>query len=233
VINAPETALITGANRGLGLGLARMFVQRGWRVFGTCRRPKDAAELTGAGVEAITVDVGADESVAAAGQTLTTRLDRIDVLINNAGINPGTKGCTVAEVPVAVVGQAVDVNLLGSLRMLQVVLPLLRRSERPRVINISSGAGSLAHNSAKQPVPAYSISKAALNMLTRCAARDLPNITVVSIAPGWIRTDMGGQDAALSVTDAAEALTTTIENLTLAQSGQWLDRFGDPSEYAW
>lgn len=227
------TVLITGANRGLGLGLAREFVRRGWRVFGTCRRPDDADELTNAGVEVFTVDVGNDTSVDEARQRLVERSDRLDVLINNAGINPGTRDRTVAKVPVALVAQALDVNLLGSLRMLQAVLPLLGRSDHPRVINISSGAGSLAHNSAKQPVPAYSISKAALNMLTRCAARDLPDITVVSVSPGWIRTDMGGPDAALSVAEAAEALTTTIENLTPAQSGQWLDRFGHPSEYAW
>jgi NAD(P)-dependent dehydrogenase (short-subunit alcohol dehydrogenase family) len=116
---------------------------------------------------------------------------------------------------------------------LQAAVPALRRSVRPRIVNISSGAGSLAHNSAKQPVPAYCISKAALNMLTRCAARDLPGITVVSVSPGWIRTDMGGAGAELGLDEATTALATTIENLHPQHSGQWLDRFGQPSAYAW
>jgi NAD(P)-dependent dehydrogenase (short-subunit alcohol dehydrogenase family) len=119
------------------------------------------------------------------------------------------------------------------LRMLQAVLPLLRQSLNPRVVNISSGAGSLAHNSAQRPQPAYCLSKAALNMLTRRAARDLTDVTVVSISPGWIRTDMGGADAKLGVTEAATALAETIEQLNQTHSGQWLDRFGQPSEYAW
>lgn len=233
MIDVPETVVITGANRGLGLGLAREFVRRGWRVFGSCRRADDAAGLTDTGVEVFTVDVSDADSVEDARQHLAGRIDRLDVLINNAGINPGARDLTVAEVPVALVARSLDINLLGSLRMVQALLPLLRQSDHPRVVNVSSGAGSLAHNSARQPVPAYAISKAALNMLTRCAARDLPGITTVSISPGWIRTDMGGPDALLGVDEAAEALVATVANLSPNASGQWLDRFGRPSEYAW
>jgi NAD(P)-dependent dehydrogenase (short-subunit alcohol dehydrogenase family) len=102
-----------------------------------------------------------------------------------------------------------------------------------RVVNISSGAGSLAHNSATRPQPAYCISKAALNMLTRRAAGELPDITIVSVSPGWLRTDMGGPGAALDVDEVASELATSMERLALEHSGQWLDRFGRSSEYAW
>jgi NAD(P)-dependent dehydrogenase (short-subunit alcohol dehydrogenase family) len=130
------------------------------------------------------------------------------------------------------VADALDSNQLGSLRVLQAALPALRRSAGPRIVNISSGTGSLAHNSASKPQPAYCISKAALNMLTRCAARDLSGITVVSVLPGWIHMDMGGVGAELGLDEAAAALATTIENLHPQQNGQWLDRFGQPSAYA-
>ena len=130
------------------------------------------------------------------------------------------------------VADALDSNQLGSLRVLQAALPAPRRSAGPRIVNISTGAGSWAHNSAGKPQPAYCISKAALNMLTRCAARDLSGITVVSVSPGWIRTDMGGANAELGQDEATAALATTIENLHPQQNGQWLDRFGQPSAYA-
>jgi NAD(P)-dependent dehydrogenase (short-subunit alcohol dehydrogenase family) len=155
------------------------------------------------------------------------------VLVNNAGINPQPRDAGVASVPVENVAHALDVNAVGSLRMLQAAIPLLRKSAHARVVNVSSGAGSLAHNSAAASLPAYCMSKAALNMLTRRAAHELADITIVSISPGWIRTDMGGPDATLGVEETAAAIAATIESLERGRSGQWLDRFGKPSEYAW
>jgi NAD(P)-dependent dehydrogenase (short-subunit alcohol dehydrogenase family) len=230
--------LITGANRGIGLGLVREFVGRGWRVFAGCRRPEEAAELARldpARVELLRLDVGDDAGVRAALERMAQRTDRLDVLVNNAGINPAPREAGVADVPVANVAAALDVNVLGALRVLQAAVPLLRRGERPRIVNISSGAGSLTRNTAtrERPQPAYCISKTALNLLTRAAARDLPGITVVSVSPGWIRTDMGGPEAGLGIGEATAALAATIEKLDAARTGEWLDRFGNPSEYAW
>jgi NAD(P)-dependent dehydrogenase (short-subunit alcohol dehydrogenase family) len=231
--------LVTGANRGIGLELSRRFVERGWRVIATCRRPETAAELATlaraqpAACEIRALEVRDAASVAALGAWLERRQEPLDVLVNNAGINPEPRDRPVADVPVDLVAAALDVNLLGALRMLQAALPALRRSERPRVVNISSGAGSLAHNSATRPQPAYCISKAALNMPTRCAARDLPGTIVVSVSPGWIRTDMGGAAAELDPCEATAALADTIDALRAEQTGGWLDRFGRPSSYAW
>jgi NAD(P)-dependent dehydrogenase (short-subunit alcohol dehydrogenase family) len=231
--------LVTGANRGIGLELSRRFVERGWRVIATCRQPETAAELATlarsqpAACEIRPLEVRDAASVAALGAWLERRREPLDVLVNNAGINPEPRDRPVADVPVDLVAAALDVNLLGALRMLQAALPALRRSERPRVVNVSSGAGSLAHNSATRPQPAYCISKAALNMLTRCAARDLPGMIVVSVSPGWIRTDMGGAAAELGPREATTALANTIDALRAEQTGGWLDRFGRPSSYAW
>ena len=236
-MNPHGTILITGANRGIGLGLARQFLDRGWQVNATCRRPEIAGELANLArahpgrCEVTALEVRDSASVAALAAALGTQ--PLDVLVNNAGINPGSRDLGVDRVAPEMVADALDTNLLGSLRVLQAALPALRRSAGPRVVNISSGAGSLAHNSASKPQPAYCISKAALNMLTRCAARDLSGIAVVSVSPGWIRTDMGGVGAELGLDEATAALATTIENLHPQQNGQWLDRFGQPSAYAW
>lgn len=233
----PGTILITGANRGIGLGLARQFLSRGWRVIATCRRSEstgDLADLARAHPDHCVVtalEVRDAVSVAALAGILGPQ--SLDVLVNNAGINPAPRDLGVDQVAPERVADALDTNLLGALRVLQAAVPALHRSPRPRIVNISSGAGSLAHNSANKPQPAYCISKAALNMLTRCAARDLPGITVVSVSPGWIRTDMGGAGAELGPDEATAALATTIENLHPQHSGEWLDRFGQPSAYAW
>jgi NAD(P)-dependent dehydrogenase (short-subunit alcohol dehydrogenase family) len=231
--------LVTGANRGLGLGLSRELVRRGWQVFAGCRETQRAAALAGPAVESggrlqvIALDVRRDAVVSAAIAQVAAHAERLDVLVNNAGINPAPRDLGIAEVPAELVAEAMDVNLLGPLRLIQAALPLLRKSGRPRVVNISSGAGSLGHGPAHLPPPAYCLSKAALNMLTRRAARELAGLTIVSVSPGWIRTDMGGAGAELSLDEAVPPLAAMIEGLVPAQSGQWLDRFGRPSEYAW
>lgn len=236
-MNPNGTILITGANRGIGLGLARQFLARGWQVTATCRQPEatgDLADLARAHPDRCVVtalEVRDTVSVAALAAALATQ--SLDVLVNNAGINPAPRDLGVDRVAPETVADALDTNVLGALRVLQAAVPALRRSACPRIVNISSGAGSLAHNSAKQPLPAYCISKAALNMLTRCAARDLPGFVTVSISPGWIKTDMGGTDAEVEVDDAASALVATITGLQPSDTGRWLDRFGRPSAYAW
>jgi NAD(P)-dependent dehydrogenase (short-subunit alcohol dehydrogenase family) len=240
-MSAGGTVLITGANRGIGLGLTRCFVARGWRVFAACRRPREATELArlseahGDACEVLALEVTDGASVAALADMLRQRNEALDVLVNNAGINPDPRELPISAVPIENVADAFDVNVLGALRVLQAAVPALKRGTHPRVVNISSGAGSLTKNSASpvRPVPAYCISKAALNMLTCRAARDLPGFTVVSISPGWIKTDMGGPGAELELDAAVAALASTIQNLQPRHNGQWLDRFGESSAYAW
>ena len=238
-MSAIGTALISGANRGLGLGLCSALLSRGWQIFAGVRSPRDATELNGLRLQhanmlqIVSLDVTCADSVAAAVSEVTAGCAALDVLVNNAGINPPPREAGVADVSVELVASVFDVNLLGALRLLQTTLPLLRRSTSPRVLNISSGAGSLLHAPATPPPPAYCLSKAALNMLTRRAARELTDLTIVSVSPGWIQTDMGGPEADLSVAEAATALATTVEQIPPELSGQWLDRFGRISEFAW
>jgi len=235
-MSRPEAVLITGANRGIGLGLTRRFLAQGCRVYAACRAPAEARELAALAAAhpgrcpLVPLDVREPDSAAALAAALGP--EPVDVLVNNAGINPAPHE-PLDRVDPALVAEAFAVNALGALRVLQAVLPALRRSPRPRIVNISSGAGSLAHNSSKRPQPAYCISKAALNMLTHCAARDLPGVTVVAVSPGWIRTDMGGADGELGLDEATAPLAATIAALTPERTGQWLDRFGALSPYAW
>jgi NAD(P)-dependent dehydrogenase (short-subunit alcohol dehydrogenase family) len=240
-MNPGRTILITGANRGIGLGLTRHFAAKGWRVFATCRSPATAEELRAVTsfvlfpVEILKLEIRDESSVARLAATLADRTDSLDVLVNNAAINPTPRDATVAGLSPETLADALDVNVVGALRMMQAVLPLLRKSENARIINISSDFGSLSHNSALRSQPAYCVSKAALNMLTRRAALDLgpSGITSVLISPGWVKTDMGGGEAALELDEATDALASTIEKIQPSQNGEWFDRFGTLSDYAW
>lgn len=226
-----EVVFITGANRGIGLGLAREFARIGWHVFGGCR--KVPVGLDSGEIEWVVLDVADESSVRNALAEIASRVPHLDVLVNNAGINPEPHDAGVLDIPIEVVMRAFDVNTAGAVRVLQASAALLRLSPNPRVVNVSSGAGSLAHNRVEKRLPAYCISKAALNMFTQRAARELTDMTVVSVTPGWVRTDMGGSDASLGVDEVCEALAKTITALNRSRSGEWIDRFGNTSEFSW
>jgi NAD(P)-dependent dehydrogenase (short-subunit alcohol dehydrogenase family) len=186
----PRVALVTGANRGIGLEVCRQLAQRGYAVMLGARDPAKgarAARQVGGDITAVALDVADPESVrvAAAG------LDRLDVLVNNAAILYDTWQRGV-DADLDQVREALDVNLLGAWRVTQAVLPLLRRSPAGRIVNVSSGAGAL--HDMGGGTPAYRTSKAALNALTRVLAAELraDGILVNAVCPGWVATDMGG-----------------------------------------
>lgn len=239
-MKSPGTVLITGTNRGIGLGLTRHFAIRGWRVFAACRRPPEAADLRAlaaahAGrVEVLQVEVRDEASVAAMGREVASRTASLDLLVNNAGILPGDDSETAGSLSIAPILDAFDVNVAGVIRVTQAVLPLLRKGSSPRIVNITSGGGSLKATSFRRHY-SYSLSKAALNMFTRRAAHDLKpsGITVVCVSPGFVKTDMAGPEATLPLDEATEVLAGTFERLRPEQAGQWIDRFGQPSEFAW
>ena len=186
-MSIPGAILITGANRGIGLGLARQFLARGWRVTATCRRLEttgDLADLARAHTgrcAVVALEVRDSASVAALATALGTQ--SLDVLVNNAGINPGPRELGVDRVAPERVADALDTNLLGALRVLQAAVPPLRRSACPRIVNISSGAGVAPRGSSI----AYAVSKAGMIHLTKCMAVALaPAVTVNCVAPGFM-----------------------------------------------
>jgi NAD(P)-dependent dehydrogenase (short-subunit alcohol dehydrogenase family) len=190
-------ALVTGANRGIGLELARQLAQRGFTTVLGSRDPakgRAAAErLAAEGIEvaARRLDVDDADSVRELAAELESEFGRLDVLVNNAAILYDTWQRGV-DADLGLVQQALETNLLGAWRTTQACLPLLRRSSHARIVNVSSGSGSLSGMGAG--TPAYSVSKAALNALTRILAAELrrDGILVNSVCPGWVATDMGG-----------------------------------------
>jgi NAD(P)-dependent dehydrogenase (short-subunit alcohol dehydrogenase family) len=188
-------ALVTGANRGIGLEVVRQLAQQGFTAVLGSRDPEKgraAAEgLGGVDVEPRRLDVADPESVRELARELEDAYGRLDVLVNNAAILYDTWQRGV-EADLDVVHEALETNLFGAWRTTQACLSLLRRSEHGRIVNVSSGAGSLS--SMGGGTPAYSISKAALNALTRILAAELrgDRILVNAVCPGWVATDMGG-----------------------------------------
>ncbi|MFF0177431.1 SDR family oxidoreductase [Micromonospora profundi] len=199
-------ALVTGANKGIGYEIAAGLGTLGWQVGVGARdeqrRESAVAKLRANGVDAfgVPLDVTDDASVAAAARLLETGAGGLDVLVNNAGVTGGGRQ-RPGDVDLAAVRAAVDVNVIGVVRVTEAMLPLLRRSASPRVVNMSSGVGSLARQSASagehQTGPlsvAYGPSKTMLNAVTIQYARALArtNILVNAACPGFTATDLNG-----------------------------------------
>jgi NAD(P)-dependent dehydrogenase (short-subunit alcohol dehydrogenase family) len=190
-------ALVTGANRGIGHEVARQLAAQGYDVV-ICSRDlakgeRAAKEIdpTGDRAHACRLDVADDASTAAMAAWVTEHLGRADVLVNNAAISYDTWARAVTA-DLGSVHEALETNLFGAWRVTQALLPLLRRSPHARVVNVSSEAGSISELTGG--TPAYSVSKAALNALTRLLAGELrrDRILVNAVCPGWTATDMGG-----------------------------------------
>jgi NAD(P)-dependent dehydrogenase (short-subunit alcohol dehydrogenase family) len=187
-------AVVTGANRGIGHEVVRQLAADGYiAVLGSRDQGKGeraAAEIGLDGVIARQLDVSDDDSVREAGQWIEASLGRADVLVNNAAILYDTSN-RATDVSLDVIREALETNLFGAWRMAQALLPMLLRSPHPRIVNVSSGGGSLSTMGGG--TPAYSVSKASLNALTRLLAGELRGrVLVNSVCPGWVATDMGG-----------------------------------------
>jgi NAD(P)-dependent dehydrogenase (short-subunit alcohol dehydrogenase family) len=190
-------SVVTGANRGIGREVVRQLAGHGHRVVlgsrDEAKGKRAAADLDPGGerVTAVRLDVSDDAGVAEMADWVAEHLGRVDVVVNNAAILYDTWAQAVST-DLAAVHEALETNLFGAWRVTQALLPLLRRSPHPRVVNVSSGYGSISEMTGG--APAYSVSKAALNALTRLLAGELrrDRVLVNAICPGWVATDMGG-----------------------------------------
>jgi NAD(P)-dependent dehydrogenase (short-subunit alcohol dehydrogenase family) len=230
----PATALVTGANRGIGTEVCRQLAARGYRVLLTARdRGKAAAaarSLDPAGTQVIphVLDVADQGSVDVLADRIGTGYGRLDVLINNAAISYDT-WATAATADLAAVHEAFETNLFGAWRVSQAFIPLLRASPHPRIVNVSSEAGSISGMTGG--TPAYSVSKAALNALTRLLAGELrpAGILVNAVCPGWVATDMGGPGGR----PVAEGAASVVWAATLPDSGPSGGFFRDGRPVPW
>jgi NAD(P)-dependent dehydrogenase (short-subunit alcohol dehydrogenase family) len=237
-----QRIFITGAGRGIGLELARQYVQRGDRVLAGCRAPERAPALRqlleehGGGLSIIPLEVTDTNSIVQAVRQAGREVDGLDVLINNAATNPGDAHSMGPDgQPVLDAAQAADilrVNAVAPVVVAQSFLALLRAGANPRVVNISSGAGSLTRKTGGGDY-IYPASKAALNMFTRVLAGNVraEGVTAVVINPGWVKTAMGGPNARLEPAESARGLLAVIDALTPADSGRFLSY--DGSELPW
>jgi NAD(P)-dependent dehydrogenase (short-subunit alcohol dehydrogenase family) len=193
----PEISLVTGANRGIGLEVVRQLAARGQTVYLASRdltggeRAAQPLIASGLDVRAVALDVTDPHAAQAVAAHLRAEHGRLDALINNAAIHYDTWQ-TAIDADMTTVREAIETNLLGAWQTTQAVLALLRRARPGRIVNVSSGAGALTDMGGG--TPAYRITKAALNALTRMWATELtaPRILVNSVCPGWVATDMGG-----------------------------------------
>jgi NAD(P)-dependent dehydrogenase (short-subunit alcohol dehydrogenase family) len=231
------TLLITGANRGIGLEHVRQALGAGETVIAACRAPAQATDLHslvssyGGRLSIAELDVAVGASIDA----LARRLEgvAVDVLINNAGVfgplgwPEGARLQSISGMDYDLWENMLRINVLGPFRVTARLLPNLLAGQRKLVIMMSSDLGSIAKNTLGTS-HAYRASKAALNMLTKGLAIELKSqgITVVSLAPGWTKTDLGGEQAHWAVDESVKAQREVLANFDLTHSGQFIDLTG-------
>lgn len=243
-MNNQKTALVTGANRGIGYAIAQGLLEADFQIIIGSRSLKKgeiaaeklnsailSAEETSAhlalnspSVSAVEIDIAEDESINNAFNELNGKIDRLDVLINNAGIYPDN-GFNILTIDRDLLTKTLNINTFGAVKTTQIFLPLLEKSDKARVINYSSGYGQLAGLSAG--VPSYCLSKLAVNGATIMLANALAskNITVNAVDPGWVSSDMGGENAPRTVEQGADTAVWLATVDRVKDSGKlWRDR---------
>ena len=231
-----KTVLITGANRGLGFALVKEYLaKKDWVVLACCRSPDKADNLHALQNDNLKIhelDVTSDESVNALKKDIGDHC--IDVLINNAGIFGSHfegENSSDKAVDYDVWATVFAVNTMGPLRVSQAFMDNIKNADAPKIITISSQMGSLNRKSAGY-YP-YRSSKAAVNKVMQTLAYELQdeNVIVTMIHPGWVKTDMGGENAEITAETSAQGIAQVISNLTIKDSGKFYQY--DGSEHPW
>jgi NAD(P)-dependent dehydrogenase (short-subunit alcohol dehydrogenase family) len=220
-----RVALVSGSSRGIGAEIAReLAVDHGFLVYAGARNPEDVAEQDG--IAPVRLEVIDQASVDAARDRIASEVGRLDSLVNNAGIYGDPVGAADYDLDRA--HEVLEVNTFGPWRLIEAFLPLLRESDVPRIVNVSSGAGQLSDMNGGRA--AYRLSKAALNALTRTLASDERWVKVNTMCPGWVRTDMGGAAAPRSLEQGAD---TAVWLATLPHDGPSGGFFRDRKPIPW
>jgi NAD(P)-dependent dehydrogenase (short-subunit alcohol dehydrogenase family) len=211
------TVVVTGANRGIGLELAKAFKARGDDVIGACRRPSEQLKALGVRIE--TLDVTDDASVAA----FAERVDGVDVLVNNAGVLSQE---TLGSLDVDAIRRQFEVNALGPLRVTAALRPKLKKGSKVAIV--TSRMGSIADNTSGS-MYGYRMSKAAVNMAGKSLAQDLKGdeVAVALLHPGFVRTEMTGGNGMVDPDESARGLVARIDALDLEHTGTFWHANGE------
>ena len=233
-------ALVTGANKGIGFEVARQLARKRFHVLLGARNEdagkvaaqklnreaeeEHSRENTGRGaVTSLKIDVSKPDSIRRAAEEFSRTGDRLDVLVNNAGILLDDDNAILTITP-EIFDATLRTNTIGALLVSQAFVPFLKKSHTPRIVNVSSGGGQLT-DGADGWAPAYCISKTALNGVTVQLAAGLPKFAVNSVCPGWVRTDMGGSNATRSVAEGASGIVWLAADAPQHETGKfWRDR---------
>ncbi|HEX4834782.1 MAG TPA: SDR family oxidoreductase [bacterium] len=232
---SPRTALVTGANRGIGFEICRQLARQGFRVLMTARdarRGQHAAKRLrkdGLGVHFHQLDVTDAESLRRAVAFGEGEFGGVDVLVNNAGVYPD-EDVPGLSIDLDIVRRTMEVNAYGPLRLCQMMIPLMRGRRYGRIVNVSSGAGAFSEMTGG--TLAYRVSKVSLNAITRILADEVrgTGILINAMCPGWVRTEMGGRNAPRSVEEGAD---TGVFLATLPASGPTGGFFRDRKPIPW
>lgn len=211
-----KIAIVTGANKGLGLEICRQLLEKRFRVILTARNESKGHSACQklatdyADIEFFKLDVTSQSDVDALRDHIKDRYQRCDVLVNNAGVFPDPRDDLDNQWPSILtadldsVRQGMETNTYGALRLCQAIIPLMQANQYGRIVNMSSGMGQLSDMNGC--CPAYRISKTALNVITRVFADELrgSDILINSMCPGWVKTDLGGEEATREVSEGAD-----------------------------
>jgi|LakMenE01Jun11ns_1017448.scaffolds.fasta_scaffold9958922_3 NAD(P)-dependent dehydrogenase (short-subunit alcohol dehydrogenase family) len=229
-----QNVLITGANRGLGLEFTKQYSEAGCKVIACCRNPESAERLQALAlfskgqIQIIGLNVSVIDEIKELGQRLKDT--HIDILINNAGSFGGKQ--TLAEIDYQSWSETLKTNTFAPVAIAQALKENLIAGSRKLIVNITSKMGSIDDNKSGSYY-IYRSSKVALNMVTKSLAVDLQKegITVIAIHPGWVKTDMGGKGASIQADESIQGMRKVIEDVCLADSGQFLDFKGQVIEW--
>ncbi|MCF2949107.1 SDR family NAD(P)-dependent oxidoreductase [Paraglaciecola aquimarina] len=230
MLNSKQSVVITGANRGIGLGLCSLYLHYGWQVIATHRQGAISDALQelnkqySSDLTLVELDVCDEQSIQHFAAKVCEEWSHISVLINNAGVSIDSK---FGEWNQATFLNNFNANMVGPALVIQALSGLFEHNTK--VIQISTGLASLQENiGADEPFDAYAVSKISLNLLTKRLANKAQTKSAIycAISPGWVNTDMGGPEAPTSVAEVAQQISLTIESLTLEQSGSFLDSTG-------
>lgn len=244
-----QVVMITGSNRGVGFGLVSKYLKCGYKVIAACRSPDKANDLKKlidendtAGSFIVQLDIDSEKSVMEAFEFVSGEVKVLDILINNAGI--GTKdhpNDPVLKVDPSEMLRVYRVNVIGTWRVTTTFLPLLR-NRAAKVLILSSDLASLSNNGLNNSIgqsggdiTSYRCSKAALNMLVRNFALEVPDVTFLAISPGWVATDMGasgGRKPPLTIDESAERIARMEGALSKKDSGAfWTAKFEEQEKW--